>query len=214
MSVPFGTVAAAQSAARAIQLAGVGLCLLLIAATHAVARAPQTDAGIPPEVIRLKGLSVVQQTTDYTCGPAIAVGVARYLGMEVDEMTVAREMGTSSKVGTNPQQMASWFISKGFKVRWGENGTIDMLKDNLAKGIPTLVEWIDWGGHWVVVAGIDDKGTADTDDDDIIFADPWDRIDGVADGYTRFNLDRFDSMWFDAFLFHRPMRKVFITVEK
>ena len=168
----------------------------------------------PDASIRLTGLSVVQQSTDYTCGPAVAVGVARYLGMEVDEMNVAREMATSPKVGTNPQQMAGWFIAKGFKVRWGENGSIGLLKENLAQGIPTLVEWIDWGGHWVVVVGIDDKGTAQTDDDDIIFADPWDRIDGVADGYTRFNLDRFESMWFDAFLFHRPMRKVFVAVER
>ena len=168
----------------------------------------------PDASIRLTGLSVVQQSTDYTCGPAVAVGVARYLGMEVDEMNVAREMATSPKVGTNPQQMAGWFIAKGFKVRWGENGSIGLLKENLAQGIPTLVEWIDWGGHWVVVVGFDDKGTPETDDDDIIFADPWDRIDGVADGYTRFNLDRFEAMWFDAFLFHRPMRKVFVAVER
>jgi ABC-type bacteriocin/lantibiotic exporter with double-glycine peptidase domain len=193
---------------------GLSLCIHLVLVASAPARTPHPDGGIAPELIRLKGLSVVQQTTDHTCGPAIAVGVARYLGMEADEMTVAREMATSPRGGTNPQQMAGWFITKGFKVRWGENGTIDMLKDNLAKGIPTLVEWIDWGGHWVVVAGIDDKGTVDTDDDDIIFADPWDRIDGVADGYTRFNLDRFESMWFDAFLFHRPMRKIFIAVER
>ena len=183
--------------------------LLCLSAGQAWAR-----EGLASDVIRLAGLSVVQQTTDYTCGPAVAVGVARYLGVAADEMAVAREMGTSARVGTNPQQMAGWFIAKGFKVRWGEGGTDDMLKANLAKGIPTLVEWIDWGGHWVVVVGIDDRGTPQTEDDEIIFADPWDRIDGVADGYTRFNLDRFESMWFDAFLFHRPMRKVFIQVER
>ena len=90
----------------------------MLGAACAPARAPQADGDVRPDAIRLKGLSVVQQTTDYTCGPAVAVGVARYLGVEADELSVAREMGTSVRVGTNPQQMAGWFIAKGFKVRW------------------------------------------------------------------------------------------------
>lgn len=184
------------------------VCLLL---ASAFGEARDTSLATPE---RLRNLSVVQQTTDYTCGPAVAVGVARYHGVAADEIAVAREMGTSPQLGTNPRQMAGWFIAKGFSVRWGENGSVALLRENLAKGIPTLVEWIDWGGHWVVVVGLDDKGTSTTDDDDIIFADPWDRIDGTPDGYTRFNLDRFNSMWFDAFLFHRPMRRVFIAVER
>ena len=165
------------------------------------------------EMPKLIELSVVQQTTDYTCGPAVAVGFAKFYGISIDEMTAAKEMGTDTKRGTTPEQFANWLKSKGLKIAWGEGGTIEMLRRNVKLGIPTLVEWTDWGGHWVVVVGIDDKGTEATDDDDIIFADPWDRIDGTPDGLTRFNLERFDSMWFDAFLFERPMKRVFIHVE-
>ena len=46
-----------------------------------------------------------------------------------------------------------------FKVTWGENGSLDMLRGNLARGVPTLVEWIDWGGHWVIVVGYDTRQT-------------------------------------------------------
>ncbi|KAB2848377.1 MAG: hypothetical protein F9K44_10995, partial [Hyphomicrobiaceae bacterium] len=163
---------------------------------------------------KLTELSVVQQTTDYTCGPAVAVGFVKFYGIETDEMTATREMGTDPKRGTTPGQFANWLKSKGLNIVSGENGSIEMLRRNVTAGIPTLVEWIDWGGHWVVVVGIDDKGTEATDDDDIIFADPWDRIDGTPDGLTRFNLERFDSMWFDAFLFERPMKRVFIYVQR
>jgi ABC-type bacteriocin/lantibiotic exporter with double-glycine peptidase domain len=185
------------------------LLACVVAASLSFVHLPPPAYGHP----RLAALHVVQQSTDYTCGPAVAVGVARALGLEADEMTVAREMGTSPKVGTTPEQMAGWFQGKGFKVAWGEHGTMEMLRANVKAGLPTLVEWIDWGGHWVVAVGIDDKGTERTDDDDIIFADPWDRIDGKEDGLTRFNLERFDSMWFDAFLFGRPMKRLWITVE-
>ena len=178
----------------------VAICLLQPAAARE-----------PPKLIELR---VVQQTTDYTCGPAVAVGFARFHGIATEEMTAALEMGTDAKRGTTPDQFTNWLKSKGLKVVSGENGTLEMLRRNVGLGIPTLVEWIDWGGHWVVVVGIDDKGTEATDDDDFIFADPWDRIDGVSDGLTRFNIERFDSMWFDAFLFERPMKRVFIYVER
>lgn len=185
---------------RLLRLLLVGFWLLLPA-----------EAREPPKLIDLR---VIQQTTDYTCGPAVAVGFAKFYGIASEEMTAALEMGTDAKRGTTPDQFASWLKAKGLKVVSGENGTVEMLRRNVQLGIPTLVEWIDWGGHWVVVVGIDDKGTEASDDDDIIFADPWDRIDGVSDGLTRFNLERFDSMWFDALLFERPMKRVFIYVER
>ncbi len=78
-------------------------------------------------------------------------------------------------------------------------------------GVPTLVEWIDYGGHWVLVVGYDTRGT-ETDRDDVIhFADPADGHDGNRDGLTSFNARRFNAMWFDAFLFGRPMSKIYIT---
>jgi hypothetical protein len=69
-----------------------------------------------------------------------------------------------------------------------------------------MVEWIDWGGHWVVVVGYDDRGTETPWDDIIIFADSVDCHDDRVDGITYFNYGRFDAMWFDAHYFPENMR--------
>jgi hypothetical protein len=198
-----------STSARLAALAGLALLGLVALCEPIGARQPHVPVGRQ----LITGLTVVQQTTDYTCGPAAAVGLARFYGKPGEELAAAKVMRTSTKKGTTPWNMARWLKLQGLKVKWGEHGTVDMLRRNVAAGIPTLVEWIDWGGHWVVVVGIDDRGTATTDDDEIILADPYDRIDGTPDGLTIVNLDRFVSMWFDAFLFGRPMRRVYIYVE-
>jgi hypothetical protein len=107
--------------------------------------------------------------------------------------------------------MVAWLEDNGFQVTWGEHGSLALLRANLERGVPTLIEWIDYGGHWVLVVGYDTRGTETPRDDVIYFADPADGHDGDPDGLTSFNAVRFDSMWFDAFLFDRPMFKIYIT---
>lgn len=126
-------------------------------------------------------------------------------------MRIAREAKCTPERGTSPANMSAWLEANGFNAAWKENGTLELLRDNLVHGIPTLVEWIDWGGHWVVVVGYDTRGTETPRDDLIIFADPSDVHDGRKDGLTEFHAARFQAMWFDAFLFERPMRRVYIT---
>jgi hypothetical protein len=152
-----------------------------------------------------------QQTTSYTCGPASILTLLRYHKRDGDEMRIAREAKCTVEKGTSPRNMAAWLEAHGFDVDWGEGGTLRLLRDNLARGIPTLVEWIDWGGHWVVVAGYDARAPDTASDDLILLADPADAHDGLKDGLTEFNAARFQAMWFDAFLFERPMRGVYIT---
>jgi hypothetical protein len=159
----------------------------------------------------LLDVSSYQQTTEYTCGPAAVVSLLHYLGREGDEMTIAEEMGTSTTTGTNPEQMASWLDSHGFEASWHQEGSLELLRANLAGNIPTLVEWSDWGGHWVLVIGYDTRNTEDLMDDVIIFADPYDRHDDYKDGLTWFNAQRFYYMWYDALLFGTVMRRVYIT---
>jgi hypothetical protein len=65
--------------------------------------------------------------------------------------------------------------------------------------------------QWVLVVGYDSRGTETDRDDPILFADPADSLDGKADGLTSFDAWRFESMWFDAFLFDRPMHKIYLT---
>lgn len=152
-----------------------------------------------------------QQTTDVTCGPSSVMSLMRYYHMlKSDEMNsktelrIAKEMGTSDEIGTTPQQMVQWLKNHGFNVSSGEHGTLEMLRNNLKNGIPTIVEWIDWGGHWVVVTGykFEDKiykGNKDT----LFLADPAVHFDNVKHikGLAVFNPNRFASMWFDAKLF-------------
>ena len=154
-----------------------------------------------------------QQTTEYTCGPSAVLSLLNYLGKTGDELTIAKEMGTSTSTGTNPEQMTTWLKSHGFIATWHEQGTLEMLRENLNKKIPTLIEWSDWGGHWVLVVGYDTRNTETLVDDVIIFADPYDRHDDFKDGLTWFNAQRFYYMWYDALLFGRTMKRVYINAE-
>lgn len=160
-------------------------------------------------VIPLK--SYRQQVTNFTCGPVAAMTVMSYYGeplpnTDAAELKVAQEMNTSTKIGTNPEQMADWFKSKGWNATWGTNGTSGMLISNLKNGVPTMVEWIDWGGHWVVVVGYDTRGTDDNPwDDVVIFADSSDCSDDQVDGISYFNWGNFQYMWFDAHYFPANM---------
>lgn len=81
-----------------------------------------------------------------------------------------------------------------------------MLRRNVKNSIPTMVEWMDWGGHWVVVVGYDTRGTEIIWDDVIIFADSVDSHYDRVDGITYFNYGEFDAMWFDAQYFPEHMR--------
>lgn len=190
-----------------LAVAGAGVAVAEPVSPPPAATAAPAESG---SLIMLP-LRAYQQTTSYTCGPATLITLLRYYHRDGDEMKIAEEAHCSKDKGTNPQNMVAWLESHGFDVKWGEHGSVDMLRKNLAEGLPTIVEWIDWGGHWVIVVGYDTRGTENPRDDVIYFADPADGIDGTRDGLTSYNARKFDSMWFDAFLFDRPMFKVYIT---
>ena len=151
-----------------------------------------------------------QQSTDYTCGPSAVVTLLRYYGMDGDEILIGREMGTNDEVGTTPEAIESWLNANGFNAKWSENGSLEMLREKLEKGEPTLVEWSDWGGHWVLVVGYDTRTTESISDDVIIFADPYDYHDDNQDGLTWFNAERFLYMWYDELLFDSLMTRVYV----
>ncbi len=167
--------------------------------------------GEPRPGLTLLKVESFQQTTEYTCGPAAVVSLLGFYGRSGNELNIAQEMGTSNTVGTNPEQMATWLSNNGFDASWHEYGELDTLTNRLKRNIPTLVEWNDWGGHWVLVIGYDNRQTEDLMDDVIIFADPYDRHDDHQDGYTWFNAVRFYYMWYDALLFGDVMKRIYIT---
>jgi len=162
-------------------------------------------------VIPLK--SYRQQVTNYSCGAVAAMTVMSYYGRPVnntddEEILLAHGMNpdVSEKTGINPEQMTSWFNRNGWNATWHTGGNREMLLANLNAGIPTIVEWIDWGGHWVVVVGYDTRGTETVWDDVIIFADSVDCHDDRVDGITYANYGEFDAMWFDAHYFPPGMQ--------
>lgn len=163
--------------------------------------------------LTLLDVASYQQTTEYTCGPAAVISLLKYYHRNGDEMTIASEMGTSTTTGTTPQQMTDWLNAHGFNANWNQMGTFELLRENLGQNKPTLVEWSDWGGHWVLVIGYDTRNTTRMDDDVIIFADPYDRHDDNPDGISWFNASRFYYMWYDALLFGSVMTRVFIDAD-
>lgn len=157
-------------------------------------------------ILKIKGY---QQTTDYTCGSATVMSLMHYYNLLKDsdlnhttELSIAHEMQTSPENGTNPTSISKWLGNHGFKiVALGENGNIEMIKYNLKKNRPIIIAWSDWGGHWVIAAGYyESNKKRNTENHDIIFfADPSARFDSekTINGLTRFNADRFLSMWVD-----------------
>lgn len=154
-----------------------------------------------------------QQVTNYSCGAVSAMTVMAYYGRplpntDVEEVRLAHEMNptVSDQTGINPEQITTWFNHHGWDATWGTNGTYEMLRGNLRNGTPTMVEWIDWGGHWVVLTGYDTRGTETIWDDVVSFADSVDCHDDRVDGITYFNYGEFDAMWFDAHFFPNNMK--------
>jgi hypothetical protein len=143
-----------------------------------------------------------QQTTEYTCGPAAVVMAAYYQGVYLNELQVAAAAGTSEALGTSTEQLVNYLAATGWKVRSSltepKIASLKFLQNQVKKGKPVLVEWVDWDGHWQVVIGYDDMGTPnDVSDDVLIMADPYDTSDHLQDGYGIVQADRFQYMWFD-----------------
>ncbi|MDR2192271.1 MAG: C39 family peptidase [Endomicrobium sp.] len=156
----------------------------------------------------LKNFKGYQQTTDYTCGAAVVMSLLNFYGKlsnaqlnHKTEMKIAKEMGTSKTHGANPEQIAKWLKNNGFNVKYGTDGTLKMIKENIRKGTPVIVEWIDWGGHWAVACGYHKRFNAKKKRVDTIFlADPsayWYAPDNPLE-ITSVSALRFKFMWFDV----------------
>ena len=192
----------------AVFAAGPGEAL---AAPSSVSAANYYEMKPSPWYVSL-GVRGYQQTTEHTCGPAAIMSLLHWYGLLADselnaatELRIAQEMGTgdkqSSRPGTSVAQMASWLERNGFRVASGEDGSLELLRGYMKKRIPVLVEWIDWGGHWVVATGYHAAYESPArGPDTIFFADPashWANPEN-PDGISSFNAWRFRDMWLDV----------------
>ena len=146
-----------------------------------------------------------QQTTEYTSGCAAALMVLHRYGIDdYNEMQIADLAGADVVTGTTVQGMADFFDSIGLQIEFHASTeprfeNIDQWEDYLIQsidgGVPIIVDWLDWGGHWQVIIGIDTCDTDETYDDVLIVADPYDVTDHYQDGYYNVPLGRFFAMW-------------------
>jgi ABC-type bacteriocin/lantibiotic exporter with double-glycine peptidase domain len=119
-----------------------------------------------PDLIGCYGLKPVTQTRDYTCGAAAAATVLRWFDLHANEYLCAEAMGTNQVVGTRWVDLVKYLTKRGLKVTAYINFTVTGLKERCAQQLPTLVEWLDWGGHWVTHVGYEPNLKA------LVFADP------------------------------------------
>ena len=153
----------------------------------------------------LSKFQTYQQTTEYTCGAASALMVLNWFGQkQYHEKAVARLLDTHCSKGSSVENIADLFDLIGWNVDWhaSKDCRFETAKDveqwiidYIDRGIPIMVDWVDWAGHWQVLIGIDTCGTETPYDDVLIFADPYDVTDHKQDGYYTYPLGRFFGMW-------------------
>jgi predicted double-glycine peptidase len=163
------------------------LVLLLVGC----ARGPK----LPGDALRVP---LVRQETDYSCGDAALLSVLRYFGVEVaNEQALYDPLETTEQMGTDPEPIASYAVTRGLGVESHTGWTVPQLRASLQAGRPTIVdlqawrdderEWAtDWDdGHYVVLIGLDDR-TA-------YVMDP-----SSEDAYAWLPIDELERRWHDV----------------
>ena len=184
----------------------------------------EDDSGVYPTYrnytiarnVTLLNTSSYQQTTNYTCGPAVIMTLMHYYGImssqelnSKTEMRIANEMGTTTN-GTTQLDMVHWLEKNGFDVQYGSRATIDMLFDNLKHGTPTIIVWNDWSGHSMLVIGYHTVSAPSDGEKDILFiADPSTTSSITENkeylsGVNAYTPNQLKLNWFNAEYFYNP----------
>lgn len=127
---------------------------------------PLQDVFASKHLLGLFNLKPVPQTRDFTCGAAAVATVIRHLGMDANEGQCAQALKTTPVEGTTIENMVRYFRQRELNARGYKNTPLDVIIDRCRTGKITLVDWNDYGGHWVVVAGYEPHMGA------IVLADP------------------------------------------
>ena len=153
----------------------------------------------------LSQFKTYQQTTEYTCGAACALMVLNWFGIKkYHEIAVSQLVESHPSRGSTVENIADFFDLIGWDVAFHADTnkkfeTIEEVErffiESIDNGVPVIVDWVDWAGHWQVLIGIDTCSSDTPYDDVLIFADPYDVTDHKQDGYYTFPLGRFLGMW-------------------
>jgi hypothetical protein len=145
----------------------------------------------------------IQQTSEWSCGVAAALTVINYYGKlaAFDEASLAelRPQGAEPSATSLAEEIAIFEGVGGFELvttldygdRIYEEFHLSTILDFLKDGVPVLICWNDWGGHWQAIIGYDTMGTEWENDDVLIVADPYDTTDHNQDGYGVYPAERF-----------------------
>ena len=144
-----------------------------------------------------------QQTSEWSCSAVCVLMILNYYGKleNHNEHTLAglRPQGAKPSPTTLKEAIHIFDEVGGFEhistLDYGdkvkEEFTLSKIQEFLSKGIPIMICWNDWGGHWQVIIGYDTMGTESESDDVLIVADPYDTTDHNQDGYGVYSAERF-----------------------
>ena len=161
----------------------------------------------------LPQFQTIQQTSWWSCGVSCTEMVLNYFGKRGDwneeSLAALREDHEDLHIGTCLDQIIDMFEAVGgFELEttydYADDPdaiTLSFVREHIEAGIPVIVGWNDWGGHWQVIIGYDTMGTEYEGDDIIIVADPFDTTDHNQDGYGVYGAERFiyNFTFFDFF---------------
>jgi hypothetical protein len=147
----------------------------------------------------LPNYQTIQQSSEWSCGPAAALTVVEYFGNPdgLDEYALSemRPQGLEPSATSLDEMLEIFEKVGGFDVISTRNFEgefwLNTIQEFLAQDTPILICWNDWGGHWQAIIGYDTMGTELESDDVLIVADPYDTTDHNQDGYGVIPAERF-----------------------
>jgi hypothetical protein len=168
------------------------------------------DAESTDSLTLLEGFRTSQQVTEWTCGLASMLMVRDWFGMNdegLTEIDMAQMRPDTTPGATlvddlttvigklNADYGEDWvyFDMRQYEAAGGWVG--DLIPEVLAHGIPMMIAWDEWGGHWQVIIGYDDMGTWQSQDDVLVLTDAYDTNDHDQDGYFLESYERLIYGW-------------------
>lgn len=127
-------------------------------------------------------VKLFKQTTDHTCGPAALKTFLHHYNLDGESETqLSHRLNTCPLVGTKFEMIQAYMWNRNIKINCERSDSNIDVKDIINSGRIILTEWIDWGGHFVIIYGYNDNH--------YFLADP-------EEGRVKVSQDRFHSMWF------------------
>jgi len=158
----------------------------------------------------LESFRTTQQVTEWTCGPASLLMVRDWFDMNDEALTeidlaqmrpdptpgptLVDDLTTViGKLNADYGEDWVYFDMRQYEAAGGWVG--ELIPEVLSHGIPMMIAWDEWGGHWQVIIGYDDMGTSQTQDDVLVLADAYDTNDHNQDGYFLESYERLVYGW-------------------